>query len=66
MAESQKFTPRTKHISLKYHWFMSLFKGPKKLLNVKHINTKEQTADIFTNPLDEALFIYLRRKYNRW
>ena len=66
MAESQKFTPRTKHISLKYHWFRSFIKGPKKMLNVKYINTKEQTADIFTKPLDEPLFIHLRRKSNGW
>ena len=66
MDESQKFTPRTKHISLKYHWFRLLIKEPNKLLNVKYISTKEQTADIFTKPLDEALFIHLRRKSNGW
>ena len=66
MAEGQKFTPRTKHISLKYHWFRTFIKGPKKLLNVKYINTKEQTADILTKPLDGPSFIHLRRKTNGW
>ena len=66
MAESQEFTPRTKHISLKYHWFRSFIKGPNKLINIIHVNTREQTADILTKPLDEALFIHLRRKSNGW
>ena len=66
MAESQKLTPRTKYISLKYHWFGSFIKGPKKMLSIKYTNTKEQTDDIFTNSLNEALFIYLRRKSNGW
>lgn len=66
IAGTQKFTPRTKHISLKYHWFRSFTKGPNKLLDIKYINTREQTADILTKPLDEPLFTYLRRKSNGW
>ena len=66
MAESQRFTPRTKHISLKYHWFRSHISGPNKLLNIKYVNTKEQIADIFTKPLDEPSFLYLRRKLLGW
>jgi hypothetical protein len=64
MAEAQKFTPRTKHISLKYHWFRTFIIGPRKLLNVKYINTKEQTADILTKSLDEPSFTHLGRKTN--
>ena len=56
MAEAQKFTPRTKHISLKYHWFRSHTKGPNKIINIKYVNTKEQTADFLTKPLDEKIF----------
>ena len=66
MAESQKFTPRTKHISLKYHWFRSFTKGSNKMLDIKYVNTKEQTADLLTKPLDEKLFQYLRKKSNGW
>ena len=66
MAEAQKFTPRTKHISLKYHWFRSHTKGPNKIINIKYVNTKEQTADLLTKPLDEKLFQYLRKKSNGW
>ena len=66
MAESQRFTPRTKHISLKYHWFRAHLNGPNKLLDIKYVNTKEQTADILTKPLDETTFKYLRKKLNGW
>ena len=66
MAESQRFTPRTKHISLKYHWFRSFLSGPNKLLDIKYVPTKEQIADIFTKPLDEALFLHLRKKLMGW
>ena len=66
MAESQRFTPRTKHISLKYHWFRAHLNGPNKLLDIKYVNTKEQTADILTKPVDETTFKYLRKKLNGW
>ena len=66
MAKSQRFTPRTKHISLKYHWFRSFITGPSKLLDIKYINTKEQIADIFTKPLDVSLFLHLRKKLIGW
>ena len=64
MAEAEKFTPRTKHIAIKYHHFRRYVK--EKIIQIFHINTAEQTADIFTKPLDETLFIYLRRKLNGW
>ena len=66
MAQSQRFTPRTKHISLKYHWFKSFLKGSNKLLDIKYVHTKEQTADICTKPLAEPLFLHLRRKLSGW
>ena len=66
IAESQRFTPRTKHISLKYHWFRSFFLGPNKLLSIIYVHTKEQIADIFTKPLDNASFLYLRKKLMGW
>ena len=66
MAESKRFTPRTKHISLKYHWFRSFLSGPNKLLEINHVPSKEQIADIFTKPFDESLFLHLRKKSNGW
>ena len=52
IAESNKLTPRTKHISLKYHWFRSFLSGPNKLLEILHVPTKEQIADILSKPLN--------------
>ena len=54
------------YISLKYHWFRAHLNGPNKLLDIKYVNTKEQTADILTKPLDETTFKYLRKKLNGW
>ena len=64
MANASKFTPRTKHISLKYHHFRSFVK--KREITIHSINTKEQPADIFTKPLEESTFCYLRREISGW
>jgi hypothetical protein len=64
LANGQKFSPRTKHIAIKYHHFRSHIKNGT--ISVHPIDTKEQTADIFTKPLDQSLFIHLRRKLSGW
>ena len=64
VAESPKFTPRTKHIALKYHHFRRFVSDGT--LNIKPIDTKEQMADIFTKPLPEQQFVYLRKKLCGW
>ena len=64
LATKQKFSPRTKHIALKYHHFRSHVNDGT--IEVLPIDTKEQTADIFTKPLDESLFLYLRYKLCGW
>ena len=69
MAESIKFTPRTKHIAIKYHHFRSRVRStynPKGDINIKYISTKEQLADIMTKPLDDVTFFTLRRLLNGW
>ena len=50
MSKADKFTPSTKHITLKYHWFKEYAKNG--LFNIEHVDTKLQLADIFTKPLD--------------
>ena len=60
MASSEKFTQRTKHITLKYHWFKKFVIDG--LIEIKHISTIDQLADIFTKPLDETTFKRLRKK----
>ena len=64
IAESLKFTPRTKHIALKYHHFRRFVQDGT--IESEAIDTKEQTADIFTKPLSDDLFVYLRKKLCGW
>ena len=64
VAESPKFTLRTKHIALKYHHFRQFFSN--ETLKINPIDTLEQTADIFTKPLDQTKFEYLRKKLCGW
>ena len=64
VAESPKFTPRTKHIALKYHHFRKFVSNGT--LKINPIDTLEQTADIFTKPLDQTKFEYLRKKLCGW
>ncbi len=64
ITSGQKFSPRTKHIAIKYHHFSEFVR--RKVIQVFPIDTKEQTADIFTKPLKEDLFVHLRKKLNGW
>ena len=54
--------PRTNHIDIKYHHLRSFVANCD--VKIKHVDTKEQIADIFTKPLDYELFRYLRYKFN--
>ena len=60
VAETRKYTPRTKHITLKYHHFWRYVHEGIIKINAK--DTKEQIADIFTKPLDLSIFMHLREK----
>lgn len=64
LAQNNKFSPRTKHIALKYHHFREHVKNGT--ISIHPIDTKEQTADILTKPVDESLFLHLRRKLSGW
>lgn len=64
LASNQKFSPRTKHIAIKYHHFRDHVSKGK--ISIHAIDTKEQTADIFTKPLEKDLFLYLRSKLCGW
>ena len=64
MSTCKKFTPRTKHIALKYHHFRKFVTtGQIKILS---IDTKEQMADILTKPVESKQFRYLRKKLCGW
>ena len=64
IAKNQKFSPRTKHIAIKFHHFRQHVKDGR--ISIHSIDTKEQTADIFTKPLDQSLFVHLRKKLSGW
>jgi hypothetical protein len=69
MAESLKFTPRTKHIAIKYHHFRSRVQTSSNKsgdVRLKYISTKQQLADIFTKPLDYDSFFKLRHMLCGW
>ena len=63
MAKRRRFSPRTKHISVKYHHFRQFV---DKSIIIHSIDTKEQTADIMTKPVEVGLFQHLRKKLCGW
>ena len=69
MAESLKFTPRTKHIAIKYHHLFSKVKTTYNTsgdIVIKYISTKKKLADIFTKPVDDVTFFTLRKLLCGW
>jgi hypothetical protein len=45
---------RTKHIDIRHHFIRDLVKD--KVVNLEHVATEEQVADIFTKALDANQF----------
>ncbi len=69
MAESLKITPRTKHIAIKYHHFLSRVQtsfNKSEDIKLKYILTKQQLADILTKPIDDDRFFKLRYMLCGW
>jgi hypothetical protein len=69
MAEFLKFTPRTKHIAIKYHHFWSrVHTSASKSgdIKIKYISTKKQIADIFTKLVDNDSFFSLCNMLSGW
>ena len=53
---------RTKHIEIRHHFIRDhVARGD---IELSYVCTKDQLADIFTKPLDEARFCYLRNELN--
>ena len=64
VANSPKFTPRTKHIAIKYHHFrQQVYDG---IIDIRPIDTKVQIADILTKPLPGPSFVKLRNLLMGW
>ena len=52
MTENMVFQDKSKHIEVRYHYIWDMVhKGAVKL---KHVPTKEQVADVLTNPLSRV------------
>ena len=58
MATGTKFSPKTKHIDLKYHNFRSHVKYGR--VDIHYRPTGEQLADLLTKPLSNESFFTLR------
>jgi len=54
MARAPEIRPRTKHINIKYHHFLSHM--TTGLLSLHAVSSEEQFADIFTKPLPDVPF----------
>ena len=51
---------RTKHIEIRHHFIRDhVARGD---IDLSYVGTRDQLADIFTKPLDEARFCYLRNE----
>ena len=53
---------KTKHIQIPHHFLRDHVN--KEDIDIIHVNTEEQLADIFTKPLDEKMFCKLRCELN--
>ena len=62
MADNPVEHSRTKHIDIRHHFLRD--HQQKGDIEVYHINTENQLADIFTKPLDEKTFSKLRNVLN--
>jgi hypothetical protein len=62
MADNPVEHSRTKHIDIRHHFLRD--HQQKGDIEVFHISTKNQLADIFTKPLDEKTFCRLRSELN--
>jgi hypothetical protein len=68
LATSPKLTPRTRHISTKYHFFKSHVGDEKsgKAVRIVKIDTGDQKADIFTKGLVQVTFEHIRYLVMGW
>ena len=64
MAVISKFTPRTKHIAIKYNHFRKHVAD--KTISIFPIDMKDQLADIFTKPLDRFILRKLQLLLMGW
>ena len=66
--EPPRMTPRSKHYSIKYHWFREFVQRGQELgtVSLNKIDTKIQLADILTKSLPREQFCKLRKLLMGW
>ena len=64
LATMPKMTPRSNHIGLHYHFFRKYIEDG--VVEVKHVSTDLQIADIFTKGLGDTKFEKLRKLLMGW
>jgi hypothetical protein len=64
LATAPRMTPRSKHIAVKYHFFRSHIASGE--IQIRKINSEDQTADIFTKGLIRATFEKVRMLLMGW
>jgi hypothetical protein len=62
IAENPCEHSRTKHIDIRHHFLRD--HNLKGDIEISHVRTNDQVADIFTKPLDEKRFCALRNELN--
>ena len=62
MADNPVEHSRTKHIAIRYHFLRD--HQQRGDIEIAYVSTKEQLADIFTEPLDEKIFTKPRNELN--
>ena len=66
VVKSQRYTPTSKFICVKYHWVRQYVSGPLKEFDVEHIDGKVHPADIFTKGLEDDNFVKIRKILCGW
>ena len=62
--ELLKYTPRSKHYAIKYHWFREFIQSGEVVLD--KVDTKVQLADLLTKSLTGEHFVRLRKLLMGW
>jgi hypothetical protein len=62
LADNPVEHSRTKHIDIRHHFLSD--HQQKRDIDVYHISTENQLADIFTKPLDDKTFCKLHSELN--
>lgn len=60
LIKNPEFHQRSKHIDVKFHFIREMYK--RGVIDVKHISSDKQIADIFTKAIAKLRFIDLRSK----